>query len=127
MGTDPDEDGAVYVIKGSNHYRKYYDSDAVSLVANIANLSEAEKKDLFSSSPDNDTRNPESDNFNRFPSVQRLLQFVRDEKPYFRARALKADLFRTFFVIPKKNNRRIVAQSGAFLVFGWSMWTGVRT
>lgn len=60
----------------------------------------------------------EDDNFNRYPAVDRLLQFVRDEKPYFRSRAVKADLFKTYLVIPKKNNPRIIAQSGAFLVFG---------
>lgn len=60
----------------------------------------------------------EGDDFNLFPATDRLLQFVRDEKPYFRNRALKSDLKRAFLLIPKKNNRRIVAQSGAFLVFG---------
>ena len=113
----PDEAGAVFIIKGNASEKKYYDSDAVSLVSNLSNLSEKEKIELFEKAPDNETH-PEGDGFNTFPATERLLQFVRDEKPYFRSRALKSDLRRTFLLIPKKNNRRIVAQSGAFLVFG---------
>lgn len=113
----PGDDGAVYIIRGSTNLKKYYDSDAISLVTNLSNLSEDEKWSLFENAPENAT-DPENDAFNTFPAMDRLLQFVRDEKPYFRSRALKSDLFKTFFVIPKKNNPRIIAQSGAFLVFG---------
>jgi hypothetical protein len=113
----PEESGAVFVIKGNVNDKKYYDSDSISLVSNLSNLSEKEKLELFERSPDNEAH-PEEDAFNIFPATERLLQFVRDEKPYFRSRALKADLMRSYLLIPKKNNRRIVAQSGAFLVFG---------
>lgn len=113
----PDEAGAVFVISGRKSLRKYYDSDAISLVANLSNLSETEKQDLLDEAPNN-APEPEGDDFNRFPATDRLVQFVKDEKPYFRNRALRDDLLKTFLVIPKKNNRRIVAQSGAFLVFG---------
>lgn len=113
---DPD-DGAVFVIRGEQSLRKYYDSDAVSLVANLANLSDIEKFALFSEAPEN-AEEPEGDEFNKFECTDRLLQFVRDEKPYFRNMAQKTDLQSTFYVTPKKNNRRIIAQSGAFLIFG---------
>lgn len=113
----PDSDGAVYVIRGSATLRKYFDSDTVSLITNLSNLSEDEKWELNDSSPDNGTP-IEDDAFNRCPPADRLLQFVRDEKPYFKSRAVKGDLFKTYLVIPKKNNPRIIAQSGAFLVFG---------
>jgi hypothetical protein len=113
----PKIDGVIFIIRGNNILKKYYDSDSVSLVSNLCNLSEEEKFDLFASAPDNEVE-PENDNFNKFPATDRLLQFVRNEKPHFRSKALKVDLHRTFFVIPKKNNRRIIAQSGAFLIFG---------
>lgn len=119
-GIDPEKpasDGAVYVIQGNAGLKKYFDSDKVSLVSNLSNLSEEEKLSLNDGSPDNGEP-IEEDNFNRYPAVDRLLQFVRDEKPYFRSRAVKSDLFKTYLVIPKKNNPRIIAQSGAFLVFG---------
>src|SRR5205085_5131649 len=110
-------DGAVYVIRGSATLKKYFDSDTVSLVTNLSNLSEEEKWDLHDNAPDNGTP-IDNDDFNRHPAMDRLLQFVRDEKPYFRSRAIKSDLFKTYLVIPKKNNPRIIAQSGAFLIFG---------
>ena len=113
----PKESGAVFVISGAKRLRKYYDSDAISLVSNLSNLSEKEKQALLDEAPNNAPR-PEDDDFNKFPATDRLVQFVKDEKPYFRNRALRDDLLKTFLVIPKKNNRRIVAQSGAFLVFG---------
>lgn len=112
-----DSDGAVYVIRGSASLKKYFDSDSVSLVTNLSNLSEEEKWDLYDGSPDNGTP-IEDDEFNKHAAVDRLLQFVRDEKPYFRSRAVKADLFKTYLVVPKKNNPRIITQSGSFLVFG---------
>jgi hypothetical protein len=114
---DPDKDGTVYVIRGNAGLKKYFDSDAVSLLTNLANLSEDEKWELHDGAPANGTP-IENDNFNRYQVVDRLLQFVRDEKPYFRSCAVKDDLFKTFLVVPKKNNPRIIAQSGAFLVFG---------
>lgn len=97
--------------------KKYYDSDTISLISNLSNLSEKEKWELLESSPENGIP-VEDDEFNLFPATDRLLQFVRNEKPYFRSKAKKEHLFRTFFVVPKKNNRRIVAQAGAFLVYG---------
>lgn len=114
----PKEAGAVFEIAGNQkRLKKYYDSDAISLVSNLCNLSEDEKFGLLKEAPDN-ASDPDGDAFNRFPATDRLVQFVKDEKPYFRNRALRNDLLRTFLVIPKKNNRRIVAQSGAFLISG---------
>lgn len=114
---NPNSDGGVFSIRTPSSLRKYYDSDAVSLLSNLCLLSESEKYSLIEDSPENHTI-PDDDYFNLFPATDRLLQFVRDEKPYFRSKALKSDLLSTFFVIPKKSNRRIIAQSGAFLIFG---------
>jgi len=115
---DSGKDGAVFVIRGEQPQAKYYDSDAVGLLANLSRLSELEKRLMFRSSPENNPTDYLDDAFNKFSPVARLLQFVRDEKPYFLAKARKIDLMSAFYVMPKKNNRRIIAQSGAFLVFG---------
>lgn len=56
--------------------------------------------------------------FHKLQSVDRLLQFIREEKPHFTPRIKKDDLFKPYYVIAKKNNQRIIVQSGAFLVFG---------
>lgn len=53
---DPDKpksDGAVYVIRGNANLKRYFDSDSVSLVSNLSNLSEDEKLEMHDSAPDN--------------------------------------------------------------------------
>lgn len=56
--------------------------------------------------------------FNEKKTARRLAQFIKQEKPYFENRIDPLDLFQSNIVIPKKNNSRIAAQSGAFVIFG---------
>lgn len=56
--------------------------------------------------------------FNESEAVQRLLWFVRIEKPHFTANIDPRDLELPVYVKPKMSNRRIIAQSGAFIVYG---------
>ena len=93
--------GKVYVFKIHKEEIKYFDSDAVSLIANLAKL------------------NIDKTNFrNGFGA---LIHEIRDEKPQFTG-TLKAenkgDIIKVFPVKVKLNNNRIVRQSGAFLIFG---------
>jgi hypothetical protein len=92
--------------------RKYYDSDAVSCMANLANMTNDEKDKLkgFSTLPKN--------TFNSKEVTKRLLQFIRPEKPYFLPIIKPEDLFKPYYVVPKMSNRRIIAQSGGFIIFG---------
>lgn len=105
-------DGKVIVLSVPDTRTKYFDSDAVSCVANLSNLSNDEKKAII------DSKASSMADFNATPAVDRLLQFVRVEKPYFREEIVRLDLFRPFYVIPKMSNRRIIAQSGAFIIYG---------
>ena len=109
---EPVVDGIVYYIKTPNVRRKYYDSDTVSCVANLANLSADEKLQILNSI------HLSQDKFNRIESVQRLLQFIRVEKPFFLPAIVGSELNRAWHVVPKLSNRRIIAQSGAFLILG---------
>lgn len=105
-------DGRVDIYAVPPARVKYFDSDAVSCVANLSNLSSTEKEQIRTS-----FGVPQS-KFNALPVVDRLLQFIRIEKPYFRPEILAIDLFRPYYVIPKMSNRRIIAQNGSFLLFG---------
>lgn len=51
-------------------------------------------------------------------AAKRLLQFVRAEKAYFLDEIVVADLRKVLVVRPKQTNPRIIAQQGAFLLFG---------
>lgn len=56
--------------------------------------------------------------FNETWEVAQLHHFVRDEKPHFLPCIVPQDLDRILCVRPKMANSRIMAQSGAFLLFG---------
>jgi hypothetical protein len=56
--------------------------------------------------------------FNKNPAVERLLSFVRMEKPHFSPDIDPSDLELPVFVKPKLSNRGIIAQSGAFIIYG---------
>jgi hypothetical protein len=98
---DTKTDGKVYLFKIRKDDIKYYDSDAVSLISNLAKLNI--NKTNFSSNFDH------------------LIHEVREEKPHFINTLTKEtirDIKKIFPVKVKLNNNRIVRQSGAFLIFG---------
>ena len=103
--------GEVIVFRIKKDHVKFFDSDAVSCVANLAHLKIAEKNAI-------DFGITDTIAFNSQPSIDRLLQFIRVEKPHFRAGINQTHLKTVLCVKPKKNNPRILAQSGAFLIFG---------
>lgn len=112
-----DKNGAVKVFDFVEKRVKFADSDTVSLICNLARLSDAERREITVAynKPDDEV---DLDDFRKIPAMERLLQFVRVEKPYFLNQVAPSDLFRYFFVHPAKNNRRVVAQSGAFIAAG---------
>lgn len=108
----PDSDGSLIVFRVTSDRKKYYDSDSVSCVCNLANLKSSEKDVLETT-----TATTISD-FHKLHPADRLFQFIREEKPHFNPRIRKEDLFKPYYVVAKRNNHRIIAQNGAFLTFG---------
>ncbi len=93
--------GKVYLFKIKKKEIKYYDSDAVCLISNLAKLS------------------MNKTNFNS--GFDYLIHEIREEKPHFidtLEKENKKDIKKVFPVKVKLNNNRIVRQSGAFLIFG---------
>jgi FRG domain-containing protein len=105
-----DKDGQVILLRIDKEHLKFFDSDTVSCIANLAHLKELEKRSI-----NFDLRGKE---FNDQLHVDRLLQFIRTEKPYFRGRIDPNHLRTVVCVKPKQSNARILAQAGAFLLFG---------
>jgi hypothetical protein len=98
---DSKTNGKVYVFKIPKKEIKYYDSDAIALVSNLAKL-RIDKTDFRT-------------------SFGYLMHEIRDEKPYYLDKfkfANKMDIKKTFLLKVKLNNNRIVRQSGAFILFG---------
>ncbi|AVS93785.1 hypothetical protein C8246_20815 [Paracidovorax avenae] len=110
-GDGPPAEVIVFRVKKS--LVKFYDSDTASCIANLAHLSSAEKQAI-------DFR-LNSDDFNKQEPIDRLLQFIRAEKSHFLGKIKPDDLKSAIVVKPKLNNRRILSQSGAFLLCGLSL------
>ncbi|HYG33499.1 MAG TPA: FRG domain-containing protein [Clostridia bacterium] len=107
-------DGEVLVFEVHERNVKFPDSDRASVVANLARLTpeeHAELATLIAATPgrlDDEDRKP----------VRKLLHFIRQEKPYFVANIVTSHISSIMVVRGKQSNPRIVAQSGAFLLFG---------
>jgi hypothetical protein len=127
FATDPgpdagnSSDGMVTAFAIPPKRDKYFDSDSVSCLANLANMTSEEKAEIYRlreslkgdiSSAGNITK------FNKNTVIERLHQFIRSEKPYFLPIIDPIDLFKPYYVHPKMSNRRILAQSGAFILYG---------
>jgi hypothetical protein len=79
-------DGVVTAFAIPPQLEKYYDSDSVSCIANLANMTSEEKTEIY-----------------------RLIESLSGDP---------LDLLVPYYVHPKMSNRRILAQSGAFILYG---------
>lgn len=98
----------MFLFNERDELIKSCDSDAVSVVSNLARLKSftlpAEYKGW--------------EEFNDSQDVGLLLHEIRYEKPHFQPCIEPSDLGNTFCVLPKLDNQRIRQQNGAFFLFG---------
>ena len=121
-------DGRLHVFAAPRSIVKPFNSDSVSIVANFAKLSSDDQLNVLMPLPvrtlaNLGTRWGEEEAITHepapgdlLPSMRRLYQSIRVEKPYFDERIDPRDFYRVFVVEPQKASERIQAQSGAFLV-----------
>jgi FRG domain len=108
-------DGAVFVLESDKRKTyKYFDSDVVSILANLSNCSGSEKKAIKEML--HSVSSFDKNSFNESDSVKHLVRFIKAEKPYLDNVIEPEDVFRVLVVEPKKSNPRVVAQAGAFLL-----------
>jgi len=114
-------DGAVTAFAVPEQREKYFDSDSVSCIANLANMTASEKAEIVRLRQlrlKGTTRSAEIERINGEEVYLRLHQFIRVEKPHFLPVIDPIDLFKPYYVHPKMSNRRILAQTGGFIVHG---------
>lgn len=104
------KDGQVLAFKIPRRDIKYYDSDTVSIIANLAKRNKNFKIE--------DIRNLGLDKFNQQDEIAYLLHEIKEEKSYFQNIINENDIERVVAVKVKQSNSRIIKQSGAFLLFG---------
>jgi FRG domain len=106
----PELDGEVIVLHIASDGLKYYDSDTVSCLSNLSNLSYQQKNAI--------DLTLDQVAFNNTEVVGKLLSHIKSEKGYFEGRVDPANLQSIVCVKAKRTNTRIKSQSGAFLLFG---------
>lgn len=110
--TKKDLDGAVIAYNVPTGRSRFYDSDTVAVLANLANLRDHEKGEIA-----DNVSTPKSE-FNELDSVKRLVGFIQSEKPHFSRDIDPLTPFVPMYVKPRLSNKRIIAQAGAFLIYG---------
>lgn len=105
-----EKDGKVFAFFVPNSRMAYYDSDKVSCIAALANLTPQEKDQVLSS------LDLSIADFNRTPALIKLHHYIGMEKPHFKAIVDPDHFKRAYYVTPKMSNKRIIAQSGAFII-----------
>jgi hypothetical protein len=108
-----EQDGEVHVFEVHDRNIKFPDSDRVSVVANLARLTPEQHAEI-AAFPQDMTQY----NFNNALVTRKFLHLIKQEKPYFEPEIQRADLSSIIVVRGKQSNPRIIAQSGAFLLFG---------
>ncbi len=107
---DKDKDGEVLIFKVPKKEIKYYDSDTVSILSNLAKL-----KGNFNIK---NIKNKSNEKFNEDNNIRYLLHEIKDDKPYFESKIKVEVLESVVCVKPKLDNPRIIRQDGAFFLFG---------
>lgn len=103
-------DGELIFFKIPKDEIKYFDSDTVSVCANISWLKAGYAIDEYY-----------SDSVERFKGTDasdKLIHCIRQEKPYFKSCINPEHMKSVLCVKPKLDNQRIIRQDGAFLLFG---------
>jgi hypothetical protein len=109
-GLQEDLSGEVIVFRVASDQIKYYDSDTVSCLANLCQLTHEQKNAL--------KLDLSFEDFKVDETVGKLLHFIKAEKPFFENRIEPSHLGSILCVKAKQTNLRIRSQSGAFLLFG---------
>jgi hypothetical protein len=118
-----ENDAVAYIFVVPEDKIKYYDSDTVSIIANLAKLPLDRKTELWKETikfmrafcPMNKT----NEKYNlACGTLDYLLHEVQSDKSYFGKKFIPQDLFSVQCVKTKLANERIRNQKGAFLLFG---------
>lgn len=109
--------GAVYLFAIPEARVKHYDSDTVSVLANLAKCSDQEI-DVYAEKIKDIGEGEALEKFNKQAGIRIVLRQIKEEKPYFDPLIGPDDLSSIFLVKAKYGNPRIINQAGAFFIFG---------
>lgn len=107
---NPDKDGEILIFRIPKEEIKFYDSDTVSILANLS-----KRPSNFNISG---LGRISRESFNKKIEIAFLLHEIREEKPHFLPIIDSKDFNKVIPVKVKLNNQRIIRQQGAFFIFG---------
>lgn len=115
-------DAIVYIFEIDKTKVKFYDSDTVSVISNLAKIPLANSSDKSKEALLRDALQHINDiaSFNNNDSAKFLLHEIKHEKPQFANIINPQHLTSIQFVLPKLTSNRVRSQKGAFLLFGMS-------
>ncbi len=108
-------DGRLHVFAVPRALIEPFNSDAISIISNVARLSRLQKDALLGkhfSLGNNRIRHEDE----HVRAMRRLHRLIRQEKPYFEERIDPRNFYQVFVVEPQQSSERLRAQAGAFLV-----------
>lgn len=122
-GKEKDIDGEVILFYIKKSEIKYFDSDSVSCVTNLAKLTELQKNELIKLIDQCESETPPRKAFNSADyknneAYASYIHFIRQEKSYFEPKIKISDLNKVLCVKGRLTQDRIIAQAGSFLLFG---------
>ena len=115
---DNSMDGQMHVFAVPKDMIKPFDSDTVSVIANLARLDVGYQDLLLGWNGEDTKRRYSVDKIQHVYSkaLRRIYHFIREEKSHFERLIDPTDFYRVFVVEPKQSFDRIRAQEGAFIV-----------
>lgn len=122
-GNEKNIDGEVILFYIKKSEIKYFDSDSVSCLTNLAKLSEVQKNELIQIIDQCQSEIPprkvfSSKDYKNNESYACYIHFIRQEKSYFVPKIKISDLSKVLCVKGRLTQDRIIAQAGSFLLFG---------
>lgn len=115
--SNKDKMGEVFVLCAESQHVRYAKSDTVAILSALPTLSYKEQKKLYQMCING--INEEIDTDYKVLSGK-LAAEVKSRNPAFESRIRKVDLLGYVFVIPLRNNQRIIKQGGSFIICGIS-------
>ena len=116
-------DGRLFIYYIPPHRKRYYDSDTVTCLSNLSNLKLDTKEEIielaFSLASSGLNEREMIAEFNKKTNyhVDQLFYQAGMEKSHFRKVINPKHLTNPIYVKPKMSNKRIIAQSGSFLLY----------
>lgn len=115
--SNKDKLGEIIILCTKTENVKYAKSDTVAILAALPTMSHVEQENLYQVCT-NGIGEKDDEKYEILAS--KLASEVKSRNPAFEPRIRKEDLLKHIFVIPIRNNQRIMKQDGSFIVCGLS-------